>query len=306
MEKSFINVFVLKYNILTEVNMIGYLLMFASASTSLAEGILIKQYNKKHSKGGFMFTALVSVFGLVFFVVKNLTSLSFELALLPYALIGGGLYCAASIFTYFALQWGSFAITMLVLSYSLLISILYGIIALGETGSAFTYIGFAVIILSIFLVRRKPDADEKKSFSFKWLIAMVISVLGSGFFSVVQRMQQIKFEKAYDGEFMIIVYAVTAVALIITAISIDKKDCFYILKKGGPYAALAGIANGATNMLGMLVNTMVPISISTPTRSALKSVISFIVSLFVFKEKFEKRQVTGVVLGAVAVVLLNL
>ncbi len=164
--------------------MLGYFLMLASTCTSLAEGILIKQYNKKYAKGGFLFTALVSVFGLIFFVVRNLSGLHWQAALLPYAL--------------------------------------------------------------------------------------------------------------------------TAVSLIIAGIVIDKRDCLTILKKGGPYAAVAGIANGATNMLGMLVNTMVAISIATPTRSALKSVISFLVSLFVFKETFEKRQIMGVLLGALAVVLLNL
>ncbi len=288
-----------------------YLLMVVFACTSLTEGILIKQYNKKHEKGGFIFTAFVSVFGLVFMLVSNLVKgeglPSFSLEILPYAIIGGILYCSASIFTYIALQCGSFAITMLVLSYSLVFSILYGIIFLEESGSFFTYIGFAAMALSIFLVRKKGDPNEpKKGFSLKWLIAMIISVLGSGLFSVVQRMQQIKFEKTMDSEFMIITYAFTAIALIIAGIIVDKKDCINIIKSGTPYAGAAGLANGATNLLSMVTNSLLALSIVVPTRSAIKTIISFLVSLFIFKEKFEKRQVVGVALGLVAVVLLNL
>ncbi len=316
--------------------MIGYLLMLLSSVTSLAEGILIKQYNKKYLKGGFLFTALVSVFGLIYCVVSELVKggeFNFSVEVLPYAIIAGVLYCAASIFTYIALEVGNFAITMLVLSYTLVFSICYGIFFLNEHGTVFTYIGFAAIAVSIFLVKGKSQkkaeeacsessdtadgtpvsnnsdtAPKKKAsqFSFLWVVAMVISVVGAGMFSVLQRMQQIRFEKTMDSTFMMITYAVTAVILIIAGIVKDGKDCFYILKKGVPYAGTAGIANGATNMLGMLVNTMVAISIAVPTRSALKTAISFLVSLIVFKERFDKRQIVGVILGMVAVVLLNL
>jgi multidrug transporter EmrE-like cation transporter len=51
---------------------------------------------------------------------------------------------------------------------------------------------------------------------------------------------------------------------------------------------------------------MIPISIAAPTRSGIKIVISFLISLFIFKEKLTKRQVVGVIIGAAALVLLNL
>ena len=133
--------------------MIGYLLMFISSCTSLAEGILIKKYNKKHSKGGFIFTAFVSLFSMLFFLFRDIitdpTGLCFEIKMLPYAIVGGILYCVASLLTYMALQCGSFAISMLILSYSLVISILYGLIFLGESASILTYIGFAIIFVSL-------------------------------------------------------------------------------------------------------------------------------------------------------------
>ena len=38
--------------------MLAILLIIASCSTSLVEGVLIKKYNGKHDKGGFIFTAM--------------------------------------------------------------------------------------------------------------------------------------------------------------------------------------------------------------------------------------------------------
>ncbi len=294
---------------------IPYLLMFVTSITSLAEGILIKKYNQKHSKGGFIFTAFVSLFAMVFFFISDLITdpngLQFNIEVLPYALIAGVLYCAASLATYLALQCGSFAITMLILSYSLVISILYGLIFLHDSVNIFTYIGFAVITVSIFLVRGKqPDgAGKKKKFSVKWLIYMIISVLGSGFLSVVSKYQQDKFNDVYNNEFMIICLAFSALTLFIVGFIKDGRDCVYILKKGTPYAALAGLANGATNLLGIVINSsifVIPYAVKIATRSSIKTVVSFLVSYLLFKEKFEKRQLIGVALGAIAVILLNL
>ncbi len=296
--------------------MLVYLLMIAASFTHLSEGILIKQYNKKHSNGGFVFTAIVSVFGLIFVLASELikgNALDFTLSILPYGIIAGILYCSASVFTYIALQHGSFAITQLVLSYSLVISIIYGLLFLKEDANVFTYIGFVLIAASIFLVRGKSESNaadkntNTNKFSFLWVVAMIISVLGCGMFGVIQKMQQLRFEKALDSEFMIITYAISALTLLVVGFIKDGyKHCFSVFKTGTLYAGSAGLTNGATNMLGMLINTMIPISIATPTRSAIKTVISFLFSLLVFKEHFEKRQIIGVILGAAAVVLLNL
>ena len=105
---------------------------------------------------------------------------------------------------------------------------------------------------------------------------------------------------------MIVTLAFSTVVLLIAGIIMNGKDLLYILRHGGLYASAAGISNGATNLLNMVVNAMIPISIAAPTRSGIKIVISFLISLFIFKEKLTKRQVAGVIIGAAALVLLNL
>lgn len=286
----------------------GYLLIAVETVTGLLEGILIKKYNEKHSDGGFVFTALLSFFSMLFFAGKALVTgagFNFDVALLPYALLGGALYCGASLLTYLALQYGSFAISMLILSYSLAFPILYGLFFLNEVATVFTYIGLAIIAVSLFLVRQ-PSSGEEKKFSFKWLVCISISVLGSGLFSVITKVQQVEFENAYDNEFMIISLAFSALFLFVVGIIKDGKKSLNVFKTGLPYAGLAGLSNGATNTLGLLVYLLLPLSISSPTAAATKSIVSFAVSYFIFKERFLKRQVVGVILGAVAIVFLNL
>ena len=43
------------------------ILLLVSTVTNLTEGFLIKRYNAKHQKGGFLFTAGVAFFSMLFF-----------------------------------------------------------------------------------------------------------------------------------------------------------------------------------------------------------------------------------------------
>ena len=120
------------------------------------------------------------------------------------------------------------------------------------------------------------------------------------------RMQQIRFENAYTNEYMVITLGLSAVVLLAVGMIRDGRDVWYILRHGGIYAALSGLSNGATNMMGLMINTMMPISLSSPIRAGVKVIFSFLLSKLVFRESFLVRQVVGVGVGALALVLLNL
>lgn len=288
-----------------------YLLIVLASCTSLAEGIIIKKYNGKYQSGSFIFTAMISFFSMSFFLLSDLITdpqkLTFPAELLPYALVAGVWYCAATILTYIALQIGSFVISLLIISYSIVFTTAYGIIFLDEPTTLFTWLGFALIAISLFLLRRKSDeSSEKKKFSFTWLICIAVSCVGNGAFAIISRMQQIRFDNGVTNEFMVIALTLSAVTLGIFGIVKEKKQAWGSFKTCLPYAIGAGMSNGMTNMMSMFVNTLIPISIAAPTRSAVKNILSMGVSMAIFKEKFLPRQIVGVVLGAVAVVLLNL
>ena len=285
------------------------LLIILSGFTGLAEGILVKKYNGKHGKGGFIFTAFISLFSMLFFLFQDLITdkggFTVTLGIIPYAIIAGILYCSASFLTYIALGCGPFAISMLILSYAGVFSIIYGLVFLSEPASAFTYIGLALIMISLYLTRTDNRGEEKKAISLKWIICIAVSVFGSGMFGVIMRMQQIAFDYAYDNEFMVISLGFSAVTLFIIGLIKDGRDLKYTLRYGLPYGAGAGLSNGATNTISLILNTKMAISISSPIRTAVKIIFSFLCSIFIFKEKFLTRQLIGVVLGGLALIFLN-
>ena len=282
----------------------AYLLMVGGVLVSLFEGIFIKKYNSRHSKGGFIFSGLVSLCSMLFFVISDSNGLNFSYQIIPYALAAGVMYCTASFLTYLAIGCGSFAISMLILSYSIIFPIGYGLLFLNEPAGIYTYIGLLMLVVSLYLFR--GEKDNEKSFSLKWVVCILISVIGSGMFSVISRIQQIRFDDLYTNEFMVIALGFSAFLLLVTGIIKDRKNLIYIIKNGSLYALGAGLSNGMTNFCILVVNTLIPISVASPTQSGIKVVLSFLTSIILFKEKFLKRQIVGVLLGFFAVIFLNI
>ena len=281
------------------------LLILTITLTSLFEGIFIKKYNSKHKVGGFIFTALICFFSMMVFVISDTDGFNFPSEIWLYGIIAGILYCSASFLTYVALGCGSFAMSMLILSYSIVFSIIYGLFFLNEPATPLTYVGLALIMISLFLTKFENNS-EKTNFSLKWLICIGLSVFGSGMFSVITRAQQFKFNNSYNNEFMIVALGFSTTMLLVIGLIKDGKHFGYILRYGVPWTLGAGASNGITNILAMFLYTLMPISIASPVQAGVKVIISFAISVILFKERFSILQWIGVALGAVALVLLNI
>ena len=104
---------------------------------------------------------------------------------------------------------------------------------------------------------------------------------------------------------MIITLGLAALVLLVVGIIRAGRDLPYILRYGGLYAAVSGLCNGATNLMGLAINMLMPISIASPIQTGVGIITSFILSKIIFKEKFLIRQVIGVIIGGAALIFLN-
>ena len=59
-------------------------------------------------------------------------------------------------------------------------------------------------------------------------------------------------------------------------------------------------------MLTLIVFALVPVSYSAPVKAGLGIIYSFLISKLLFKEKFTKKQLAGVVLGFIAIIIMNI
>ena len=191
----------------------GILFIFLSVCTNLLEGVLVKKNGEKNGDNVFWFNGLMALFSMIFFVITKKGNVFLPNELWLYAIPSAICYCGALICTYFALANGPFAISMMIISYSIVFPIVYGIAFLNEPTSVLTYIAFGVMATSLYLTRGNTT-NENGNFSIKWFFFITAATIGSGLFAVIKKMQQLKFNEQGNNEFMIISLGLTVVVLL--------------------------------------------------------------------------------------------
>ncbi len=282
-----------------------YLGLVVTAVLLSLQNISRKQYNVKYNpSNAYLFSGVTSLFALLYFAVLSIGTFSFDADVLPYSLGFGLSHGAASLGLFLALKYGSLSITMLFSSYSLIIPTLYGILVLGEKLKIVGYIGIVLLFISIFLVNKKDDG-EKNRYEFKWFVFLVLTFVGNGMCSTVQKMQQLKFGGEYKNEFMIVALAISTTIIFVASLC-DIKSFKKELVSCIPLGAFTGLSNGITNHLVMILTGLIPTAIFFPIISASGIVLGFVLAVTLYKERLSNLQLVGYAIGVVSVVLLNI
>ena len=128
-----------------------YVLLAVAALTVACQNITKKKFNQKSSVGVFLFSGMISLCAMAFFIVIN-DDWSYLPEQLPHSFGFALSYTAYTLFAVMAMKAGSLAKTSLVLSSSLLIPTLYGFLFLNETISITLVVGLALLIAGLWLV----------------------------------------------------------------------------------------------------------------------------------------------------------
>ena len=105
---------------------------------------------------------------------------------------------------------------------------------------------------------------------------------------------------------MFTVYMCLAVIMAITSLIREKKSKEEYLNKYNLFAILSGVANGVTNLFVMVLSTRMPTSVLFPIISAGSILATAAISFFVYKERFSKLQILGILMGTASIVCLNI
>lgn len=284
--------------------MLGYVLISAFTLLNLAESVLVRNYAKKHGNGGMLMNAIVALFATLFFLVTDTDGFYAPLEMIPIAILNAFLFAAGFYTSFLAYRCGPYGLTRLISNFALLFSIFYGIFFLNEQPGITTYIGIVMIFAAMVLINYTKKDESEKGVSLKWFICVTVSLVANGFIAILTRMQQIRFNDTCSREFQIISIGGSFILLAVIGLILDRDRLSYFLKHGVPYGIGAGVANGAKNFLTLIIYTLLPLSVISPMKTGLGMLASFALALFVYKEKYTKRQIIGVILGAAAVLLL--
>ena len=266
------------------------------------QNVMKKGYTKRNGGGVYLFGVLTCLSATVFFLVTS-GGLQWNTRILPYSLAFASAYITAMISSIMAIQCGSLSLTSLVVSYSLMIPSLYGLLFLDESVSFGFYPGILLLVISLVLIN-KPG--EKKPINFKWIIYVILAFLGNGMCSVFQKMQQVVFEGAYKNELMIVALVAGAIVLAIISFIKEGKQVSTYIKNGWFFGLFSGVFNGIANLFVMILSNRTSASFMFPLISAGGIIVTYLISKWVYKEELSKRQFAGFILGIASVIFLNI
>jgi len=284
---------------------IGMLLVVLGLVVHQFEAIIVKYHGKKHGKGGMFFNAIICLFSMIYFFITDTGGLQFPKGIVIYGLINSIMYALGFYSAYIAYKTGSFGLTRLFTSFGVIFSTFYGIIFLNEPTSLFTYIAFLMVVISLFLMNYNKQNENSQKISIKWVINVILIVVCNAAIAIIGRMQFGVFCDTYKNEFLIISFAGAAISLFVLGIIFERTSFKATIKNGFIYGAVAGIFNGINNLLILITYNYLPISFTSPVKSGLGMVISFLMSIFLYKEKFTRRQLISAGIGIGAVILMN-
>lgn len=286
--------------------MTGMLLVIITLIANQGESMVMRQYGEKHGKGGMFFNAILCAFATIYFFVTDKNGLQFVNGIWIYGFFNSFLYAIGFYAAYIALKTGSFGLTRLFTSFGIIINVFYGVIFLNEPTTFLTYIALLLVLISMVLINYQNQNDATQKISPKWVISVLLIIISNAASTIIGRIQHGIYADAYDNEFLIISLAGASISLFILGAVFERDNFKPTMKYGVIYGASAGILNGIGSLLVLVTYNYLPISFTSPVKAALGIVLSFVVSVAFYKEKFNQRQLLSAFIGVVAVVLMNI
>lgn len=284
------------------------LLIVTAVLMITVQGVAMKLYSQKCKPNlteSIVFNLFFAVISVVFLplLFGGIGTIS-----LPTLLIGGafGLVKTGTNFCYYlAIASGALSLSSLCLSCSLVVPVLVGLVFWNESVNTWQIAGLFFLLAALLSGVNKQDGKWK----LLWLLYGLGTLLCNGMVSVTQKLHQMVLPGQESTGFLLVGNIVSAVLFIFIYL------WFRHGKKIKPQARLNGffwLAVGIPAVLGLLVNQiMMHLSISTPSVILFPLVnggtilSSSLVAVLLLREHLSMKQITGVLCGVAAVVLLG-
>ena len=275
-----------------------YLYLISSVFLAAATNVFGAFFNRKYKDGKdatAFYNLLLCSAAFLCWLVYFFFDFSFDWKVLPYSVLFGASYALCNIAYIKACKTGPASLSSLFMSLSLL-----GVTVLG-------IVGIALVVLSVVLCLYEKKTDEDKKFSWKWLFWAMMSFVGNAGCSIIQRTQQTNMDHQYAGALMVFALFFAVLTNLFLWTKEDKSECKQVFKRLGVLPIAAGVGNFVLNVFVILLaaTTLSP-TLIYPVIGVGALIVTMVFSLSVLKEKLKWWQWLGIMIGAVAIVLLSL
>lgn len=287
----------------------NYLLMTVSIFFAALNSLILRKFKNRTFKTPgdvFFFNGAISIIWIIIMLLWS--GISGDLVLsLPAILFGvvyGVILCMFLYFKTESLANGPVSLTTLIGSCAFIIATGFGVFYNNEEVKLFQGIGMLLILLSLVLCIFPKKSGEK--LTLKWFFFCFMFFLAGGFVGIFYKIFGLSSVSAHVNTMMLSASITSSLLFFIFGISINaiKREKFPTIdKKALIYILLSGIAGCIYIRLNVSLSKVIPSAIFFPVSNGAMVIISTLAGGIMFKEKLNKLQLAGIILGTVAIVI---
>lgn len=288
-----------------------YLLCAIVTSALLAIcGTLFNQKNHHREGLGHLYNLIGACSNFLTWVIVFCCDPSHDWKVLPYAAAYGVSYAMFWVGLTGALQCGSSALTGFIKQIAFVFVAIWGFVFWQAEPTVTVIAGIVLIAVALFLClvplgKTVPKGSVR--ITGKWLLYAILILCGNAGCSILQRTQQMNFDKQYGSFLMVSATFLAVIFCAVMCLKDDKRDWMQVIKKNWYFPVVAGSSSAICNLfLILLASTTLSTGIIYPALAIGGLTLTTLVSVAVCKERLKGSQWIGLAVGAVALVLLNL
>lgn len=284
----------------------GILLGISIFAASLYSCILNKT-KVRAKKDVFGFNLICSVVWFIILFAVNGASVNITRDTLIWGIAYGLVQALFIFFKTESMSTGPVSITMLVGNSSLLISILVSRVAWGEKVGIWDIFGLMLLCVSIFLCTHKKS---KEDYMPSWKYFVVFFLIFAAAVGITFKAFG-KSEAAAMGNDMMAISAITMIVFYLVfglfggGFDLKSVECGSI-KKFVAAALVSGILSCLYNRLNVFLSANLDTIIFFPFFNGGVVLLSSVISMFICRERLSKKQIAGILLGAVSICIIGI
>lgn len=290
-----------------------YFLLLFIVVIFFIQTISFKEFNRSFMKNLGSYFLFNSIYFSLIVLLYLATNREFE-ALSPLTihlgLMFGVLFFCAVLVYMKAMENGPLSYSSLLFSFGLLVPIIFGVFFWHEPVSPIQLVGLTLLLLTLLIGNRSAAGSDTQRLSMRWFIFAIAAMLGNGSLMTISKAQQMALTGQEIEEFLILAFGTSAMLSFLLflyrhyrlkeSVSHFRSRRLYLL------VLVTGISTAVGNQIALYLTGRLPAIVQFPTLSGGIVIMATLYSVVVYRERLTRSNVTGLILGLVALVLLSL
>ena len=204
-----------------------------------------------------------------------------------------------------AMRVGAMSTTSICVMYGMIIPSVAGPIFWNETIGLLQIAGIILMIVSLWFIKGEAPT-EKEKLTKTWTVLAILAFVFSGMAGVMEKIHQSTPAKAEKLPFVFVACAAMFAFSIVSHLITRRKGEQILIKSTLPVAVLSGIVIGLYSTVNLTLSGKLDSMIYYPIANGGAMLFTVLVSVIVFKEKFDKARIMGTIIGLIGILCLSI